>query len=879
VLERLERRELLTGGLDPTFGTGGYVETTIPVPGNAYADRTAIDPRNGDVVVLGHMYDPSGTELIMARYLPSGQLDTSFASAGELIVRNVDRTDDLVVQGDGKIVVSGEITDPAAHTTATCVGRFNADGSLDTSFGTNGWTSDLGFFYFDGHGATVLALQGDGKILVAGAYWLDRLTTGGQLDPTFNGTGKASLGYFAFNYGPSALATAPDGKIVVAGLLGVARFTPSGQLDTDPVSGFGYGGGGPRPGIVQGDSFRWGSMLVQPDGKIVLGNSWNYGGSLIARMNTDGSFDTSFGSGGFVVNANSVQTIALEGDGKLLVGEFHGFGPGPFSITRYDQFGSLDTSFGGTGHVSATVGPGAALADLAVTPSGDVIAVGTAFQPFALDFALAAITPQGALDLSFGSGGQVTTQFLGIGGLSDGFAMVQTDGKILIAGDSAVNGYLFVCLARYLPNGALDSTFGNGGVAESPYSQMQPRVAGMVLQGDGKILVPTYSYEISGSGVMRFNADGSVDTSFGNQGAAMAGSFYPARSGLLLQADGSMVLVGSNYQYGATSIIAARLHADGSFDSSFGSGGLAAIPNVGNAAAAALDAAGDIDVVASQFFNGYPVSVAIARLTPAGQLDPGFGSGGIVLRYYGAVPNPSSMVVLPNGKILVGGATGVTCGSTFVMEQLKKDGSLDTKFGNGGVVTTSFGNGTLFPLAVRPDGTIVTAGITSDTNGNWMSVAQFLPNGRSDPGFGQGGRTVTPIPINYDGIGVAIQGDGKIVAVGSSLTTIAGDVVTAAAVARFLDGGNTPSGNAPAALRAGGGHGQRAGNRGTSQTGTSSTIIAIPPAPPAASPAPKRPRQAVAYPAVNGPSLAMASQPSRTAVIAASDVAQRFLGD
>jgi uncharacterized delta-60 repeat protein len=271
---------LSTGGLDPTFGSGGVVETTYPAPGFAIADQVAVDPRNGDLVVVGDMGDNSVPELVMTRYLPTGQLDTTFGNAGEVVVRNVSRPNAVVVQPDGAIVVAAGLQDPQFYAASVpSVGRFNSNGTLDASFGNNGWTSDLGF------PEGILALQSDGKILVAGGGWIGRLTTLGQWDTSFNGTGKTAPvfpAYAGYSAGDIvSIVPTPDGKILAAGGIVLFRLTSTGQLDTDPATGFGTltgGAGSPYSGF---DLANYGlgidHMGVTPIGQILVTGYNPYG--------------------------------------------------------------------------------------------------------------------------------------------------------------------------------------------------------------------------------------------------------------------------------------------------------------------------------------------------------------------------------------------------------------------------------------------------------------------------------------------------------------------------------------------------------------------------------------------------------------------------
>ncbi len=239
------------GSLDPTFGTGGVVTTTIEAQGLAGAAGVTLQP-NGKIVVVGSNESPDleHSQVVLARYDADGSLDHSFGTAG-LVTASVgpsDRGQAVGLQPDGKIVVAG-----AGN---LLVARFHADGSLDDTFGRGGMVgappgSEISAAYG-------IALQPDGKILVATIDGLFRYDANGSRDSTFgqNGIVTAPNPYFA------AVAVRPDGKIVGAGTaFTLARYKPDGSLDQS----FGIGGSTTLPGV------GFGAIRLTPDGKVVGG--------------------------------------------------------------------------------------------------------------------------------------------------------------------------------------------------------------------------------------------------------------------------------------------------------------------------------------------------------------------------------------------------------------------------------------------------------------------------------------------------------------------------------------------------------------------------------------------------------------------------------
>jgi uncharacterized delta-60 repeat protein len=264
------------GTVDTSFGTGGTSTVDFGAKDEAFAMAQQPD---GKLVIVGATgtQDANGiytaADFAITRLNADGSLDTSFGAGGKQTVDfgGVDEAEGVAVQPDGKIVVTG--FGGAGHDLVAT--RLNADGTVDTSFGTGGKTS-INFGGTESGGA--MALQPDGKILIVGAtdvsgasqFAVARLTAGGALDPSFNGSGMLTLAY-----GPkaaAAVAVQQNGKIVVLGDGGagqdfiVARLNPDGSQDTS----FGTGGAADVDfGLDEED----GSVALQPDGKIVLAGS------------------------------------------------------------------------------------------------------------------------------------------------------------------------------------------------------------------------------------------------------------------------------------------------------------------------------------------------------------------------------------------------------------------------------------------------------------------------------------------------------------------------------------------------------------------------------------------------------------------------------
>jgi uncharacterized delta-60 repeat protein len=389
----------------------------------------------------------------------------------------------------------------------------------------------------------------------------------------------------------------------------------------------------------------------------------------------------------------------------------------------------------------------------------------------------------GTLDPTFAKRGIFTTNFAKCCGAVGTLAM-QSDGKILVAGQVSLSGLLGAIL-RLNPNGSVDSTFGNGGMVTISLGSIGASVGGLVIQSDGKIVASVSGTFVARGDVRRFNPDGSVDTSFGSNGIASASSMVPTGP-MALQPDGKILVAGKEFSSG----LLARFDSNGQLDSTFGNGGVAVL--LSPASQLALLSNGLILAVsASSPFQG------VTRYNSNGSVDRAFGS----LGQAAAVDAPATLAVQPDGLILAAGQsiTGIAVPTIFTgnptgfgIMRFHSDGSLDATFGSHGGVRTGFANmnmGGIAAIALQTNGEIVAAGQAGSAAVNQAQVtssfalARYLSSGRLDSTFGTGGRVTHSFgSTNVAFIaGMAIQTDGKIVVAGTT-----GDAVGNFAVARYL---------------------------------------------------------------------------------------------
>ena len=365
--------------------------------------------------------------------------------------------------------------------------------------------------------------------------------------------------------------------------------------------------------------------------------------------------------------------------------------------------GDLDLSFGTGGKVITDFGPGSNSATaIAIQADGKIVAVGGSSSG---DFALARYNTDGSLDASFGTGGKVTTD---IGLFDVAFAVaIQADGKIVAAGGTAPEG--FCCqfaLARYNADGSLDVSFGVGGKVTTVFSG-DSRAFAVAIQADGKIVAAggTDDPFITDFALARYNADGSLDTSFGVGGKVTTdfGGFDRA-SGLAVQGDDKIVAVGAGGPN--NDFVLARYNTDGSLDTSFGTGGKVTTDFGGFDGANGLAIQGDDKIVAAGR-GGFFTVFALARYNIDGSLDTTFdGDGMVTTQFFGEnIESAAGVAIQSNGKIVAVGSVFSTFDPSFALARYNTDGSLDTNFGTGGKVTTDFGDpsdvGVLAPRAVK----------------------------------------------------------------------------------------------------------------------------------------------------------------------------------
>src|SRR5713101_797668 len=704
--------KIIVGGTFSTLGGGGTGTTTRKHIGRLNPDGRldlSFDPGANDIVdalaiqadgkiVVGGFFTTlggggSGTSVRnhIARVNPDGTLDTSFdpGANAEIIC--------LALQADGKILVGGSFTTlgggGTGRTARNRIARLNPDGTLDTTFdpGANGEVD-------------ALAIQADGKILVGGAFTtlggggttvrnhIARLNSNGTPDTSFDPGANNNV---------LALAVQPDGKILLGG-----DFTTvgGGGTGTTPRARIARlsANGAVEASFDPGANDHVKALVVQADAQILVGGDFTtFGGggsgmtarNHIARLNLDGTLDTSFDPG---ANQTAVIVLAVQADNKILVGGtftmLGGGGTGIYTrnfIGRLYADGTLDNNFdpGANSSVRAV----ALQSDGKILLGGDFTTLGGGGIGTTARSRLGRLNPDGTLENSFDPGANSTVQALA----------VQADGKIVAGGSFTTLGNGGTTarnrLGRLNADGTLDTGFAPGA---------NRTVLALELQADGKFLVGGSFSAISGTGtgnlprnrIGRLNPDGTVDTGFD------PGANRPIRA-LAVQANGKILVAGDFTTLGGGGTGTTprkrlgRLNPDGTLDTSFNPGADQSVRALAVQVDGKILVAGDFTTL-----RGGGVTMVrnhLGRLNSDGTLDTSFNPGANGLIEELAVQTDGRILVAGDFTTLGGGGTGTTVRNKI--GRLNADGTLDTSFNPGA-------NLAVLALAIEADGKILVGG-------------------------------------------------------------------------------------------------------------------------------------------------------------------------
>ena len=815
------------GVLDATFGGRGWVTTSLGSFRASYGQSVVVQ-RDGKIVVAGTAYSDGGSssDFVVVRYESNGSLDPTFGTGGWVATDIGSSTSDTcssvaLQPEDGKIVVVGSTYRYYDYypyqDSVIAVVRYNTDGSLDTSFDKDGKVTTGIRLY---SGASCVALQPeDGKIVVAGStrreggsgeFALVRCNSDGSLDTSFDEDGKVTTVIGSYGGGVSSVVLLPDGKILVAGAIStmaptrsdiaVLRYNANGSLDVT------FGAGGLVTTDLGSVSDSASSVAVQPDGKIVVAGRTHTSNSDVAVVRYEGEVYGAVPPAIALVNTTTSLAENTNTTSRIKVADIvvTNDGAGTTTLSLGGEDAALFEIKGTTLYLKAD-----AALDFETNPQLDVTvavddpAVGATPDDMAeLSIHVTDINEEqaGELDLTFGVDGKAITGILGIAyGQS---VTIQQDGKVVVAGYSSDgSGAYDFAVVRYNVDGALDPDFDADGMVTTDLGSPMDQAYSVALQPDGKIVAVGRRYRGVGTGdigAVRYNVDGSLDTTFGADGRVITsiGSIAADGESVAIQPDGKIVVAASTQNgIGGYDIAVVRYKVeDGSLDPDFGPGGWVTT-DLGpddHGRSVAIQTDGKIVVAGYAQTDKGNYDFAVVRYDNDGSLDATFGAGGWVITEIGSSADyGQSVAIQPDGKIVVVGSGYCSSNSDMVVVRYDSDGSLDPTFGSDGKVILYGGyNDYASGVALQQDGKIVVVGSIDNIAGFAdFGIVRFNSDGSLDTSFSGDGKVTTAIdagPVHDFGQSIAIQSDGKIVVAGTTNDTRA--VTNFFAVVRYQGG-------------------------------------------------------------------------------------------
>jgi uncharacterized delta-60 repeat protein len=721
------------GTVDTDFITN--IGTGFRTPGDTGTSLGDTNPRkiliqtDGKIIIVGKFGFFNGVAVNgIVRLNSNGTPDTAFTAnvgtgaKGSFSDPNETGTiNTIAIQSDGKILLGGGFT-TFSGTATSFILRLNTNGTRDQAF-TNS---------FGGPGPSdrvvAIAIQADGKILIAGPFeWngvvvrsILRLNTNGTRDTQFT----TNIGAGPGSGGPTLVVVQPDGKIILGGSFitfnnvivnRIVRLNANGTRDTQFTQNIGTGlEKNDQP--EQGTSASPNKIIIMPDGKIVLSGSFSTINGVVSRrlgrLNSDGTIDTSFAANIGTAIGGLLGPVAIQSDGSFILTNLTSFNG--FLLNRIARLNSeqiLDLTPGASSEITA----------LAIQPDGKII-LGGSFLKFNGEIVngIVRLGSDGAIDKNF-------TTNIGTGplGIVSTIA-IQTNGKILIAGNfETFNGATVNSIVRLNPDGTRDADFTtNIGDGPQAISGTPPTIRTIKIQPDEKIILGGIFLTFDGetvNSIARLNSDGTLDTDFvfniGTGATSQDGS--PAGiTALAIQPDGKIVLGGSFLKFNGEIVNGiVRLGSDGTSDADFtentGSGATNNTGGVRPVTAIAIQSDEKIILFGTFLkFNNVTVNY-IVRLSSDGIIDTGFteNTGTGTIETAGLI---TTAAIQSDGKIVMAGDfitwNGVTVNAIV---RLNSDGTEDTAFTlNAGVALKQVGPGDFRfqNVAIQSDKKIVLVG-------------------------------------------------------------------------------------------------------------------------------------------------------------------------
>ncbi|MCU7549931.1 Ig-like domain-containing protein [Chitinophagaceae bacterium LB-8] len=651
-------------------------------------------------------------------------------------------------------------------------------GDLDPTFGTQGiLKTQFKAGNLGNESGTELFVQPDGRIIsvagLEGKLVLCRYNTDGSVDKTYGTNGYSEPLLFNYSF-PTILdpyyvdvAMQPDGKVVIAwnvddfiSMLNASflvRYNTDGSRDTD----FG------TVHISEPHDFLSTSLAIQPNGKILVGGyalveyPFDSPYFVIARYNNNGTPDGSFGTGGYITSDpvgpyTSPTSIAVQSDGKIVVCDHNSA-----FLTRFKSNGDPDPSWGEEGNVEVDFPVHA----LVIQPDQKILVAGPAFTGSSYKLALRRFNSNGTPDRSFSGDGKLVTNTVVS---PDGAFTValQSNGRILASGTSGGNNPVLNIL-RFSNTGTPEITFAGNG-------KLVPGINGassFTLLPDNRIGITGYIHNGVNKDLVlaRYYGNGTPDPTLDGDGKAIIfyQVGYASFLSTALQKDGKLLALAQSFNGKYNDKLLTRYTSKGELDKTFSEDGMQPVDSA--AQTVAIQPTGKIIVAGGDYFNSTKAPL-IARYNQDGSPDHTFGNGGKIEHKNSSIV---ALAIHANGKIIVAGNGGTASDYDFAVTRYNSNGTLDLTYSNDGYVTTDFGSPADFAkaVAIQEDGKVVVSGTAFGYDYNTqLALARYNGNGTLDKTFGEEGKALPAARWSTFLSGwpeakgaIATQPDGKIV--------------------------------------------------------------------------------------------------------------------
>lgn len=738
-------RKLPNGLPDSSYGHNGVSEVVSMTLSSA-AMQT-----DGKIVIAGINQT---ADYMLARFNGDGRLDVTFGNNGVIITDMGPYSayiNAIAITADNKIIVAGSNWSDNGLKQQFLLMRYTSLGSPDNSFGTNGKAiTDFNGSY---ESASSLFIQTDGKILVAGtsyggssAYVIARYLTDGKPDITFNGNGKLSVGV-AMN---GTSITAKNDKIYIGGYYTdfdtwhshffVARYNTDGTPDLQ----YNEGSGTLFLNFSNNNEYLRNIRLLSDGSLIASGTSQlndNPTKSQIAivHITTEGKLDKSFGNDGLVLAGTNAEDennfLLVQSDDKILTGgnSYDYSTPNNFrySCFRFNKNGTPDYLFGTQGFILDFI-PGSYFNYVALhqQQDGKLLTASLSNDGINGHSYITRFNSNGSPDESFAQNGKKEIPYENLS-----VRAFQSDGKFVEAGYSPENDGNYY-LKRYNQDATLDQTFGVGGKVVSDFGGSETLQV-IAFQSDGKIIAGGLTNSNVGSDwiIVRYNVNGTVDASFGTQGIVRldysASDFIQA---IAVSPDAKIVIAGKVMNADNTNAdgLIVRLNTNGTFDQSFGTGGIHIIDLSNSDNVGTLAVQQDLKPIFTFWTspgNGFQTVCYLTRLKANGTTDSSFGINGKIQCDY------EKITLQADQKILVSGYKFNNQNNTdFILSRFLSNGLHDASFGNNGIVSHSFLKiDNDLNTTLLTDEKLFVAGKGTDEYGLWPGIIAKLNLDQASP--------------------------------------------------------------------------------------------------------------------------------------------------